>query len=127
MTAEDLKTRAIQFLPMPEELNAAEQLYYLTMRTLSAEWRDGIISSAQARTESAKALREFEKNNLNIRAWDKTRSLWGEIEQAAVAFAKERTMEAADDFYRTVYGFGIRHKILGKEQNENVPTERSNC
>jgi hypothetical protein len=125
MTADEIKNLAVKLQPMPEGLNAAEQLYFVTMRTLSADYRAKRMSAAQARKESLEAKRAFEGNAFNIKLWNHTAQLWKNIEMTAIRFAKEHTMEAADEFFRTVYGLGenwraVRPlKEITEEENNN--------
>jgi hypothetical protein len=106
MTADEIKNLAVKLRPMPEGLNAAEQLYFVTMRTLSADYRAKRMSAEQARKEGLEAKKAFEGNAFNIKLWNHTAQLWKNIEMTATRFAKEHTMEAADEFFRTVYGLG---------------------
>jgi hypothetical protein len=99
MTADEIKNLAVKLQPMPEGLNAAEQLYFVTMRTLSADYRAKRMSAEQARKESLEAKRAFEDNAFNIKLWNHTAQLWKNIEMTAIRFAKEHTMEAADEFF----------------------------
>ena len=104
MTPDEIKNMAVKLQPMPEGLNAAEQLYFATMRTLSADYRAKRMSAEQARKEGLLARREFDKNAFDIKLWKHSAQLWKDIEMKATRFAKEHTIEAADEFFRTVYG-----------------------
>lgn len=106
MTPDEIKDKAVRLLPMPEGLNAAEQLYFVTMRTLSADYRERRMSAEQARREGFEARRAFEQNAFDIKLWKHSAELWKNIELKATRFAKEHTLEAADEFFRTVYGLG---------------------
>lgn len=106
MTADEIKALAVKLKPMPDGLNAAEQLYFATMRTLSADYRAKRMSAEQAKKEGLTARREFEQNAFDIKLWRHSAQLWKEIEMKATRFAKEHTIEAADEFFRTVYGLG---------------------
>lgn len=120
MTADQIKNAAVHLKPMPEGLNAAEQMYFTTMRNLAFDFNVGRISSTQAKQESWQARREFDQNSLDIRLWQHTSTMWGKIEMLAVRFAKEHTMEVADLFFRTVYGLGENWRAItpGEDNNE---------
>lgn len=106
MRADEIKTLAVKLQPMPDGLDAAEQLYFVTMRTLSADYRAKRMSAEQAKKEGLQARREFERNAFDIKLWKHSAQLWKDIEMKATRFAKEHTIEAADEFFRTVYGLG---------------------
>lgn len=126
MTPDEIKNMAVKLKPMPEGLNAAEQLYFVTMRTLSADYHAKRMSAEQARKEGLLARREFEHNAFDIKLWKHSAQLWKDIEMKATRFAKEHTIEAADEFFRTVYGLGenwraVRPlKEITQEDNKNA-------
>lgn len=115
MTADEIKNAAIRFKPMPDGLNAAEILYFVTMRSLSADFKAKRISAETARLEGIKAQRAFEHNNFNCKLAQHSADLWRGIEMTGSRFAKERTLEAAEEFYRTVYGLKKDWNINMKE------------
>lgn len=119
MTEADIKNAAVRFKPMPDGLNAAEILYFVTMRSLSADFRAKRISAETARTEGLAARRAFEQNNFGCRLSQHSADLWRGIEATGSRFAKERTLEAADEFYRTVYGLKKNWGINMKEELKN--------
>lgn len=104
MTGEEIKELAVRFKPMPDGLNAAETLYFVTMRRLSADFRQKRISAETARIEGNKARRAFEQYSSDCRFARHSAELWRNIEAAGTRYGKERTLEAAEEFYRTVYG-----------------------
>lgn len=116
MTPDDIKNAAVRFKPMPDDLNAAEILYFVTMRTLSGDFRQKRISAEQARAEGIKARRAFDQNNFGCKLNAHSADLWKSIEATGTRFAKEHTLEAADEFYRTVYGLGENWRIIRKEE-----------
>ena len=120
MTGDEIKSIAVKLLPMPEGLNAAEQVYFTTMRNLAFVWRAKRISSEQARKESIMARREFDHNQFELKLWHQTMTMWQKIEALSVRYAKEHTLELADEFYRTVYGLGENWRaVRPREEVEN--------
>lgn len=118
MTADEIMVIATKKTPppMPEGLNAAEQLYFLTMRAITADWRAKRISGETARKEGQEARRVFDRNSFDLKCWQHSAKLWREIEMAAMRFTKEHTIEAADFFFQTVYGLGENWRLVpGKE------------
>ena len=67
MTPDEIKEAAVRFRPMPDGLNAAEVLYFVTMRSLSADYQRKRISAETARQEGIKARRAFETNNFGCK------------------------------------------------------------
>lgn len=124
MTADEIKNLAVKLQPMPEGLNAAEQLYFATMRTLAADYRAKRMSAEQAKIEGLQARREFERNAFNIKLWKHTAQLWKNIEMAATRFTKEHTLDAADEFFRTVYGLGENWRAV--RSLKEITEEESN-
>lgn len=123
MTPDEIKNTAVRLKPMPEGLDAAEQLYFVTMRTLSADYREKRMSAEQARKEGLMARREFERSAFGLKLWRHSAQLWEGIEAQAARFAKEHTIEAADEFFRTVYGLGTDWRAFRREgeANEQAP------
>lgn len=122
MTPDEIKNAAVRFRPMPDGLNAAEVLYFVTMRSLSADYQQKRISAETARQEGLKARRAFDRNNFGCKLSQHSADLWKGIEATGTRFAKEHTLEAADEFYRTVYGLGRNWRII-REETPNGTTD----
>lgn len=103
---------------MPDGLNSAEILYFVTMRSLSADYQQKRISAETARKEGHNARRAFEQNNFGCRLNQHSADLWKGIEATGTRFAKEHTLEAADEFYRTVYGLGQGWRAIPREEKQ---------
>lgn len=98
---------AMNEAPIPDGLKQWEQNAYIALRGLYRQYRDGVVDRETATIEKrriAKAARDAENTEVFqdklIRA---NVSLWREIEAAGCAYAKDRTLENADAFYRAVY------------------------
>lgn len=104
MTIQELKARANKQEPMPDGLNAAEQMYYVTVRHLYADFRSGRISKEQAAREEQKAAKELENNLFEIKLMKHTVALWKDMEIVSSRYGRERTIEAANDMFDTLYG-----------------------
>lgn len=116
MTADEIMALATKKPPiqMPDGLNAAEQLYFLTMRAITAEWRAKRISGETARKEGLEARRAFDGNAFAMKCSQHSAELWKNIEMAAMRFTKEHTIEAADFFFQTVYGLGENWRLVSR-------------
>lgn len=93
---------------MPDGLELPDQLAFLALRSLYAQKRGGVIDRETGSREKAKLRYQRDtlcrklgtKENMAIRsAW-----FFRDVEHAANAYAKHRTLENADELYRTVYG-----------------------
>lgn len=102
--------------PMPDGLTAAEQMYYQSLALLSARYRYGGISAE----DSVKEKRLLEREYLNMKGKERYISasvmLWRDVESAATAFAKDRSIENAEKMYEAIYGCVLkkREAIDGK-------------
>lgn len=110
MTTADLKARANKQEPMPEGLNAAEQMYYVTVRHLYADYKSGKLPKEIVSREGAKAEKELENNLFKIKLMEHSVSLWKDMEIVSSKYAKEKTIENADKMYNTLYGLIERAK-----------------
>lgn len=57
--SEDFERAAAQGLPMPENLNSAQQRLYLALRGVYRDYRAGATTRLQATSEKAQAVREY--------------------------------------------------------------------
>lgn len=90
--------------PMPKGLNASEQLAFLSLRNLYYRYYAKQISVEDAKAEKREIVAALSKNQHHEELMKKTSALWFRIDQAAVNYAKEPTIENAEVFYATVYG-----------------------
>ena len=98
---EDLAYRGEE---MPQGLNLAQQMLFQAFRQLYAYAKLTHMPKDQGKREKARLLREFRNRQAQMDHMEKTWAMWRQIEAAGSRFAKERTVEAAEDFYRAVYG-----------------------
>ncbi len=102
--------------PMPDGLTAAEQMYYQSLALLSARYRFGGISAE----DSVKEKRLIEREYLNMKGKERYVSasvmLWADVESAAIAFAKDQTIENAYKMYEAIYGCVLKKREAVGEQ-----------
>lgn len=89
---------------MPDGLTGPEQRLFLALRSLYHQKRTGIIDRETAVLEKKKLLKTFELDKFRDKCGAHTVSLWKNIEEAGSLYGRDRTLEHADRFYRTVYG-----------------------
>lgn len=101
------ESEAMRGFEMPDGLSQSEQLHFLSLRSLYAQLRVGIIDRDTATKEKGKLTYELDKRLSSESTHDKLREwtvkLFKECEGAANAYAKERTLENADRLYKTIY------------------------
>lgn len=97
---------------MPDGLRLYEQATYTSLRNLYGLYHRQAISKEQAAKEKRLITAEYEKQKNAAEFLQKrcehSAKLWKEIEAAASRFARERTVEAAEDFVQAVYGVGLK-------------------
>ena len=108
MTADELEDLAFQNRGMPKGLNAAEQMMFQSFRRLYAYAKLVQMPPEQGKSEKMEILREFDQRSFQLKRMEHNVKLWKEIDAAASRFAKERTVESAEDFVKAVYGVGLK-------------------
>lgn len=73
MSTADLEKLAATLSEMPSELDAAEQLLFLSLRQLYVIFRTGKLSRDIAKIEKNKIYKEYEVNKLNLSCWEQAR------------------------------------------------------
>lgn len=68
--AEDLNVHAAKGEPMPDELRQPEQLYYLSLRQIYRDYRNGILDMEQAKAEKFKAVDAYMDNMFNYQLYE---------------------------------------------------------
>lgn len=96
--------------PMPDGLTMPEQMYYQALALLSARYKFGAISAEDSVREKRLLEREY-KNMLGKEKYISAAvTLWANIENASVAFAKDPTIENAYKMHEAVYGRVLAHR-----------------
>lgn len=70
MSTDELERLAASCSEMPENLNAAEQLLFLSLRQLYAIYRTRKITRDIARLEKTRIYKQYEINSLSLRCWE---------------------------------------------------------
>ena len=70
MSADELEKLAASCSEMPENLNVAEQLLFLSLRQLYAIYSTRKITRDIAKREKTKIYKQFETNSLDLRCWE---------------------------------------------------------
>ena len=70
MSTDELERLAVSCSEMPENLNVAEQLLFLSLRQLYAIYRTRKITRDIAKREKTKIYKQFETNSLDLRCWE---------------------------------------------------------
>lgn len=75
----DLDKKALAGEDMPTGLNQAEQLYYISVRSLYNSFSNGEITKHQATKEKAILLEQFQKNQEVMKYYEKVSIIYGEF------------------------------------------------
>ena len=70
MSTDELERLAASCSEMPENLNVAEQLLFLSLRQLYAIYSTRKITRDIAKREKTKIYKQFETNSLDLRCWE---------------------------------------------------------
>lgn len=70
MSTDELERLAASCAEMPENLNAAEQLLFLSLRQLYAIYRTRKITRDIAKVEKTRIYKQYEINSLNLKCWE---------------------------------------------------------
>ena len=112
MTLQDLKIAAYNGITPPEPLSCPERAFFLQAKEIYAQYHDKRITQ----TESAEAMRQAiqdykrdvtERQN-GIDALHRIADLFKEVELAATAYRKDRTLTNADKLMEAMYGLITR-------------------
>lgn len=92
---------------MPDGLDMADQLAFLCLRQLYSQKQNGVIDRETGSREKAKLIyqRDLWEKKFAIRekAVQRSVEMIRDVEHAASAYAKERTLENGDKMYRALY------------------------
>lgn len=110
MSPEELDKLAYRGNEMPAGLRQPEQMYYLSMRSLYAEYRKKTVDAEQSQREKAEIKRAYETAFYHDEYVKKVEGLWGRISCAAVDYIKHPSLQTAEKFYRTVYNLPENHR-----------------
>lgn len=99
---------------MPDGLDMVDQLNFLCLRSLYAQKRSGVIDRATGSREKAKLRYQRDLWERRLLSREKLvqhcAELFRDVEAAANAYAKERTLENADKIYQALYGMEAEMK-----------------
>ena len=92
----------------PESALPHEWLLWYRLRDIYTDVKSGRITMEQGRAAKQTAVNDFHADR---DAWDRDTLLWRRIELPAKTFAREQTVEAANELYRALYRLGpVKHK-----------------
>ncbi len=104
MNPDVLEDLAYQGKPLPDDMKSQAQiLLYLSFRNLYDFAKRVQMSPEQGRREKAEILKAYEVNRFLEELQEDTCQMWKRIELAAAHYAKEPSLETADELYRALY------------------------
>lgn len=96
--------QAMRGEPLPAGLCMTDRKLYIALRGLYGQYRAGVISREQAVSDKAELLRDYEQDKFLDDTSAKLRGMWARLEPYATKYAKDSTIEHADQFFAAVYG-----------------------
>ena len=111
--SEAFERAAARALPMPEDLDSAQQRLYLALRAIYRDYAAGVTSRAQAAQEKAQALRAYERDPVRafLGAVKNTETARRNYHLAAAAGASaEELLALAKKIIRNMYNGSYFHK-----------------
>lgn len=103
MTIEELEDLAFRGVPMPDLRSQADQLAYLSFRSLYDFARRVQMAPEQGRREKAQIVEAYKINKFLEDMQEETNQMWKRIELAASAYCKAPSIENADALYKAIY------------------------
>lgn len=101
--ADDLRWKAWRGDSLPKGAGCAETAFYTSLVNIYLQYKYGVKSYDEAESEARCARAAFIKAALNEQMFEKSANLWRRIEAPAERYRHEKTLEAAEAFYRSVY------------------------
>ena len=100
MTVNDISLLAYSNTP-PDSAASFEWLLWYRLRDIYENVRSGKITKRDGADAKTQAVNSF---NSERELFERYVMLWKRIEQAGTQYGLERSLDAADAFYRAVYG-----------------------
>lgn len=112
MTLQDLKLAAYNGITPPEPLSCPERAFFLQAKEIYAQYHDKRITQAESAEAMRQAIQDYNRDMTErqngIDALQRIADLYKQIELAATAYAKDRTLENADKLLEAIYGVTMR-------------------
>lgn len=107
MTLQDLKIAAYNGITPPEPLCCPERAFFLQAKEIYAQYHDKRITQSESAEAMRQAIQDYKRDMVErqngIDALYRIADLYKQLELAATAYAKDRTLENADQLYYEVY------------------------
>ena len=89
---------------MPDGLTLVEQLFFQAIANLTQRFLIGKISKAQSKVEYTQIAQEYESHCSKILYQSRLAAIWADIENAALKYDNEPTIENADRLRDFIFG-----------------------
>lgn len=104
MTIKELETQAATKSPMPEGLNEAEQLAFLSLRILYVLYALERIDLEQAKREKVRIIEEYEQNVLKLKSWNEAHERMQNL-SPLLPMLKDSGCETCRKFFHVLSGY----------------------
>lgn len=112
MTLQDLKLAAYNGITPPEPLSCPERAFFLQAKEIYVRYHDKRITQSESAEAMRQAIQDYKRDmqerQNGIDALYRIANLYKQIELAATAYAKNRTLENADKLLEAIYGVTMR-------------------
>ena len=125
MTVEEIARFALNETVSNVAMNLSEKILWFNMRDIYRDFRSGKITKAQGEIRKKEAIKEYEQNENERRFTEKymdsMASMWIRIENAAITYTFDKTIEHADAFKEAVYGVIFKDvAVESKDSNQST-------
>lgn len=104
MNIKELEKQAAAGIQMPEELTAAEQLAFLSLRINYVLFKLGKLDLEQAKWEKVRILKELEENTLKLKSWNEAHSRMQKL-APILPMLKDSGCETCREFFYVLSGY----------------------
>lgn len=110
MTIKELEQAAANKAPMPEGLNGAEQLAFLSLRILYVQYALERIDLGQAKWEKVRIIKEYEQNVLKLKSWNEAHERMQNL-APILPMLKESGCKTCRKFFHVLSGYKGENEI----------------
>ena len=117
MTLKEIERLAGTGAQMPDELNAAEQLAFQSLRLLYVHYAMESITEEQGKQEKTRIIHEYNTNMLMLKSWTEARERSKKL-SFLLPELKESGCEMCRKFFFTLSGYSDRNNHREDKENE---------
>lgn len=120
MTKDDIIRLAARGGPLYSDFDPADTFLFLSLRTLYAQARSGGMDAEQGKREKNEVLRQYDTMKLWVKIVTEHQRKEREFEAAWDKFAKNPTLDNANELHKTWFRCGMKIQNLGADEEEPI-------